>query len=236
VVLKFREVIEYNSREIKFDNVFNQNNNVLNQSYDEVWNIRLSLIFSSLQNLKSIYLRGFRLTDKLSMTLLNCQKCLEMLICENCCCSFETGFVDNFVRCCSKLQFLFIEGYFEPTNNTSLSLIDDRLIVALVLKGEFLDRSQVFVMQKKTYKKKGVWNSELVEATHQYLYNNSKGDCRYDDDEDDEDYNEDIVTHVPIIDLPLNEQEHVKHVTDSEEEVNLTNNADGRVLKRTRDM
>jgi hypothetical protein len=228
VVLKFREVIEYNSREIKFDNVFNQNNNVLNQSYDEVWNNRLSLIFSSLQNLKSIYLRGFRLTDKLSMTLLNSQKCLEMFICENCRCSFEKGFVDNFVRCCSKLQFLFIEGDFESTINTSLSLINDRLIVALVLKGEYLDRSQVFVLRKKTHKKKDVWNSELVEATDQYLSNNSKGDCRSDEDkDDDEDYDEDVVAHEIVVQID----------EDLTKEANLNNNAvSGRALKRTHGM
>jgi hypothetical protein len=227
IFLELNQVIEYiRDRELKIENTFDK-------AYDDVWNIQLNLVFNSLPKLKSIKLHGFRLTDELRMTLVKKQKDLEMLICEECHCAFENGFVEEFVENFEKLQFLFVGSEIDSIDKTSLSFIAERLIIAIVLNGELIEGNEIRILRKKIRNlRKGLSDRQLDVTIDACLCNNSIGSSHYEEDDED-DLDEGVVSNE--IELPINEHNLGDEVIDNEEEVNTIQNAvSGRVLKRTR--
>jgi hypothetical protein len=135
----------------------------------------------------SIELSGLVLSNELCQTLCSNQKQLTYFKSENSQCDFEGGFVPKIADSCKRLRFLFIEGHFKSETNSSLSLVNQNLIVTLVADDKMIEGDDVKKMKKIVIQMKelvDVFNGVIERNLFNYSVN-KQDDTDSDDDDDD---------------------------------------------------
>ena len=164
VTLELDKFLSYNCGKLKITNIFDKFGD--SHSCDMTTELFV-VICSFIKVLTSIKLIGFILSEELCEILCAEKSKLKMFIGENCQCSFGFGFVEKLAVNCKNLRFVLIRGHFTSDPVSLVSLIDERVIVALIVDGQQIKGDEVRLLRKKLCNED--WFSELSFDYYRFL-------------------------------------------------------------------